>query len=90
MKFVNFYICEIAVKVLFSQSSTIREFDDRFTAPMFGYATWQDYYRDACLHDKIHALKVPVLCLSAADDPFSPYHGKSFPNPLQTIAYFTS
>ena len=57
------------------QSTTIREFDDRFTAPMFGYATWQDYYRDACLHDKIHGLKVPVLCLSAADDPFSPYHG---------------
>lgn len=43
---------------------------------MFGYPTWQDYYRDACLHDKVHALEVPVLCLSAADDPFSPYHGK--------------
>lgn len=55
-------------------STTIKEFDERFTAPMFGYPTWQDYYKDACLHDKIHALEVPVLCLSAADDPFSPHH----------------
>ena len=38
------------ITCFYLQSSTIREFDDRFTAPMFGYATWQDYYRDACLH----------------------------------------
>ncbi|XP_045181415.2 phospholipase ABHD3-like [Mercenaria mercenaria] len=56
------------------KSTTIREFDDRFTAPMFGYSTWQDYYSDACIHDKVHHLEVPVLCLNAADDPFSPKH----------------
>ncbi|VDI45727.1 phospholipase ABHD3-like [Mytilus galloprovincialis] len=56
------------------KSSTIREFDERFTSKIFGYDTWQDYYKEACLHDKIHALKVPVLVLNAADDPFSPHH----------------
>ncbi|KAH3721420.1 phospholipase ABHD3-like isoform X2 [Dreissena polymorpha] len=55
------------------KSTTIREFDDRFTAPMFGYQTWEEYYRDACVHDKVHALEVPVLCLNASDDPFSPH-----------------
>ncbi|KAK3588595.1 hypothetical protein CHS0354_001920 [Potamilus streckersoni] len=56
------------------QASTIREFDDRFTTKIFGYESWEHYYREACLHDKVHALEVPVLCLSAADDPFSPHH----------------
>ncbi|XP_022338038.1 phospholipase ABHD3-like [Crassostrea virginica] len=56
------------------QSSTIREFDSRFTAKMFGYSSCDDYYHAATLHNKIHALKVPVLVLSAEDDPFSPSH----------------
>ncbi|XP_061178168.1 phospholipase ABHD3-like [Saccostrea echinata] len=56
------------------QSSTIREFDSRFTAKMFGYPSCDEYYHDATLHNKIHALRVPVLVLSAEDDPFSPSH----------------
>lgn len=31
-----------------------------------------DYYTDATLHDKLHRITVPTLCLSAADDPFQP------------------
>lgn len=69
-------LCLEYVYFVMLQSTTIREFDDRFTAPMFGYCTWEDYYRDACIHDKVHNLKVPVLCLNAADDPFSPADGK--------------
>lgn len=63
-----------------SQSSTIREFDSRFTAKMFGYSSCDDYYHAATLHNKIHALRVPVLVLSAEDDPFSPSHGQSNKN----------
>ncbi|XP_068205456.1 phospholipase ABHD3-like [Palaemon carinicauda] len=57
------------------QSKTIREFDSRFTAIQFGFRDVEDYYRSACLHDKLDEIKVPLLCLSAADDPFQPIEG---------------
>ncbi|XP_076035797.1 abhydrolase domain containing Hydr1 [Oratosquilla oratoria] len=57
------------------QSKTIREFDTRFTAIQFGFKDVEDYYRNASLHDKLDQIKVPLLCLSAADDPFQPIEG---------------
>lgn len=54
------------------KSQTIREFDTLFTAKLFGYKDVEDYYSNATLHDKLHLIKVPLLCLSAADDPFQP------------------
>uniref|UniRef100_A0A224XHT1 Putative alpha/beta hydrolase n=1 Tax=Panstrongylus lignarius TaxID=156445 RepID=A0A224XHT1_9HEMI len=57
------------------KSKTIREFDSKFTIKQFGYKDVDDYYAHASIHNKIHKFKVPVLCLSAADDPFQPYDG---------------
>lgn len=54
-------------------SKTIREFDDNFTAVHFGFENVDHYYETATLHNKLHLIKVPTLCLSAADDPFQPY-----------------
>lgn len=59
------------------QSKTIREFDSRFTAVQFGFRDVEEYYRMACLHDKLDNIKVPLLCLTAADDPFQPMEGRS-------------
>ena len=63
----------------------------RFTAPMFGYSCWQEYYGAARLADKLTSIKVlfshkvshevlnqvPTLALNALDDPFQP--GDSIP-----------
>ncbi|XP_055603129.1 phospholipase ABHD3 [Uranotaenia lowii] len=54
------------------QSKTIKEFDSQFTSKHFGYKDVDDYYAEATLHNKLHKIKVPLLCLSAADDPFQP------------------
>ncbi|XP_011494645.1 PREDICTED: abhydrolase domain-containing protein 3-like [Ceratosolen solmsi marchali] len=54
------------------KSQTVREFDDYFTSKHFGYKDVEDYYSNATLHNKLHRIKVPLLCLSAADDPFQP------------------
>lgn len=51
---------------------TIRDFDDRFTAPYGGYGTAERYYSEASSISKIKDIKCPVLIISAADDPLVP------------------
>lgn len=54
-----------------------RSFDDLFTAPIYGYQTAEDYYRDASAAKLLDKIKVPTLIVQAKDDPF--LHRKSFP-----------
>ncbi|KAJ3594595.1 hypothetical protein NHX12_003902 [Muraenolepis orangiensis] len=56
------------------KAKTIREFDERFTSVMFGYPTNDDYYHDASPVHRLKSVQVPMLCLNAADDVFSPSH----------------
>lgn len=58
------------------KSKTIKEFDSNFTAKHFNYKDVDHYYSVATLHNKLHKIAVPLLCLSAADDPFQPLEGK--------------
>lgn len=50
----------------------MREFDENFTAKIFGYKDCNEYYRMASFGDKIMKIRVPLLFLNAADDVFSP------------------
>ncbi|CAG8488913.1 1534_t:CDS:2 [Paraglomus brasilianum] len=52
-------------------AKTVREFDDRLTRLIFRYDTVNDYYRDASSCRFITKVRIPLLCLTAEDDPIS-------------------
>src|SRR5262245_3083363 len=51
---------------------TVREFDDRVTAPHFGFRNASDYYFRASSMRVIERIRVPALVITAEDDPFVP------------------
>ncbi len=51
---------------------TLREFDDKFTAPHSGYAGAADYYYRASALRVVAEIRVPTLLIYAEDDPLIP------------------
>jgi predicted alpha/beta-fold hydrolase len=51
---------------------TVREYDDRITAPFGGYEGATDYYARSSAGSHLTAISLPTLVLSAADDPMIP------------------
>jgi predicted alpha/beta-fold hydrolase len=51
---------------------TVREFDDAYTAPHFGFRDAEDYYYRASAMRIIDRIHVPALVITAEDDPFVP------------------
>lgn len=49
---------------------SIREFDDRITAPHSGFRDAEDYYSRAAAARVVEHIRVPTLMVHAADDPF--------------------
>src|SRR6266404_3696220 len=52
---------------------SVREFDDAITAPCFGYRDAQEYYEAAGARKVVGRVRVPMLMITAQDDPFVPY-----------------
>jgi len=57
----------------FGPVRTVREFDDAITAPRFGYRDAQEYYEAASAKGVVGDVRVPMLAITAQDDPFVPY-----------------
>lgn len=51
---------------------TVRDFDEAYTAPHFGFADATDYYYRAASLRVVDRIQLPTLILTAADDPFVP------------------
>ena len=51
---------------------TVREFDEAYTAPYFGFAGADDYYHRASAMRIIDRIRIPALVITAEDDPFVP------------------
>ena len=51
---------------------TLRELDDRFTAPLSGFADAAEYYAASSANQVVEHNPVPTLVLAAADDPIVP------------------
>jgi uncharacterized protein len=51
---------------------TVRQFDELFTAPHFGFGGADDYYYRASAMRVIDRIRVPALIITAEDDPFVP------------------
>jgi hypothetical protein len=49
---------------------TLMEYDDRFTAPMYGFSSADDYYAKCSSKQFISSVTIPALILTAKDDPF--------------------
>jgi predicted alpha/beta-fold hydrolase len=52
---------------------TLRDFDERFTAPASGFKDADDYYQRSSSIHVIDRIKVPTLIIHAQDDPFIPF-----------------
>ena len=51
---------------------TVREFDEAYTAPYFGFKDAEDYYHRASAMRIVDRIRVPALVIMAEDDPFVP------------------
>jgi uncharacterized protein len=51
---------------------TVREFDEAYTAPHFGFLNAEDYYYRASAMRVVDRISVPALIVTSEDDPFVP------------------
>lgn len=69
---------------------TLWEFDNRFTAPSFGFRDAEHYYSTQSANRYLDRIRVPVLLIQAKDDPLIPFSTYEEPavrgNPLIRLA----
>lgn len=58
---------------------SVYEFDDKITAPFFGFGTADNYYRTQSSIGFLETIRVPTLMVQAKDDPLIPFSVFSHP-----------
>lgn len=53
-------------------AKTIAEFDELYTAPVHGFSTARDYWRQASSYWTLSDVRAPLLCVNALNDPLVP------------------
>ena len=56
---------------------TLKDFDDRFTAPLHGFKDAMDYYRHSSGKPFLKNIAVPIVVINAQNDPFMPANALS-------------
>ncbi len=56
-----------------SRHPSVWEFDDKVTAPAFGFAGAADYYANVSAAGYLEKIRLPALLIAARDDPFVPF-----------------
>jgi len=59
---------------------TLRQFDERYTAPHGGFRDAADYYARSSSLPLIPRIRIPTLIIHAADDPFIPFDSLRHPS----------
>ncbi|MGC8908249.1 MAG: YheT family hydrolase [Desulfomonilaceae bacterium] len=54
----------------YASIKTLKEFDNRYTAPLHGFLDAEDYYRKSSSRPYLASISIPTLVINAADDPF--------------------
>jgi predicted alpha/beta-fold hydrolase len=68
---------------------TIEDFDDHYTARMFGFGTAANYFRTQSSNQFLERIRVPALLVQSKDDPLVPFpvfdHPAFDTNPCLTL-----
>ena len=62
-----------------AKSSSVYEFDDYYTARLFGFGTAGNYYRTQSSNQFLEEIRVPTLVVTAKDDPLVPFQAYDHP-----------
>ena len=54
----------------FHQLKSFKDFDEKYTAPMHGFASAEDYWTQCSSRPWLKYIKVPAVIISSLDDPF--------------------
>jgi predicted alpha/beta-fold hydrolase len=65
--FASTKLAHVANNIMSMRS--MRQFSGTFSGPLYGYSTWQQYYEAASSAKHLPAVRTPLVCVSALDDP---------------------